>query len=55
MPWGVTRMVLDHGMLVRLPLQLAWRSEPYEVVTRSGGELSRPAQMLGDILMRHPS
>jgi hypothetical protein len=38
-------------MLVRLPLQLKSRSEPYEVVTRKGVELSRPAQMLVSILM----
>jgi len=35
---------------VRLPLQLKSRSEPYEVVTRVGVELSKPAQMLVDIL-----
>jgi len=50
MPWDVARMALDHGMLVRLPLQLKSRSEPYEVVTRVGVELSKPAQMLVDIL-----
>ncbi|WP_410952955.1 LysR family transcriptional regulator [Pseudomonas sp. S1(2024)] len=51
MPWDVARMALDHGMLVRLPLNLKSRSEPYEVVTRVGVELSKPAQMLVNILM----
>jgi DNA-binding transcriptional LysR family regulator len=51
MPWDVAKVALDHGMLVRLPLQLKSRSEPYEVVTRKGVELSRPAQMLVSILM----
>lgn len=51
MPWDVAKMALDHGMLRQLPLQLNSRSEPYEVVTRHGVELSVPAQMLVDILM----
>jgi DNA-binding transcriptional LysR family regulator len=51
MPWDVARVALDHGMLVRLPLQLQSRSEPYEVVTRQGVELSAPAQVLVEILM----
>ena len=51
MPWDVAKVALDHGMLVRLPLQLQSRSEPYEVVTRQGVELSAPAQVLVEILM----
>ena len=51
MPWDVARVAVEHGMLVRLPLQLASRSEPYEVVTRRGVELSGPGRVLVDILM----
>ncbi|HGY9625782.1 LysR family transcriptional regulator [Pseudomonas juntendi] len=51
MPWDVAKVAVDHGMLVRLPLQLMSRSEPYEVVTRRGVELSSPARLLIDILM----
>ncbi|MDD1961455.1 LysR family transcriptional regulator [Pseudomonas sp. 39004] len=51
MPWDVAKVAVDHGMLVRLPLQLKSRSEPYEVVTRKDVELSTPAQMLVSILM----
>ncbi|MFP3862572.1 MULTISPECIES: hypothetical protein [unclassified Pseudomonas] len=51
MPWDVTKVAVDHGMLARLPLQLKSRSEPYEVVKRKDVELSTPTQMLVSILM----
>lgn len=51
MPWDVAKVAVDHGMLVRLPLQLMARSEPYEVVTRREVELSRPANVFIEILM----
>ena len=51
MPWDVAKIALDHGMLTRLPLQLNSRSEPYEVVTRHGVELSVPTQLLIEVLM----
>lgn len=53
MPWDVAKVAVAHGMLVKLPLQLFSRSEPYEVVTRRGVDLSGPAQVLVDILMDH--
>ncbi|MDD2089824.1 LysR family transcriptional regulator [Pseudomonas guariconensis] len=52
MPWDVAKVAVEHGMLVRLPLQLMSRSEPYEVVTRRDVELSSPTQVLIDILMQ---
>ncbi|WP_110972342.1 LysR family transcriptional regulator [Pseudomonas huaxiensis] len=51
MPWDVAKVAVEHGMLVKLPLQMLSRSEPYEVVTRRGVELSGPAQVLVGILM----
>lgn len=51
MPWDVAKVAVEHGMLVKLPLQMLSRSEPYEVVTRRGVELSGPAQVLIGILM----
>ncbi len=51
MPWDVAKVAVEHGMVVRLPLLIKSRSEPYEVVTRKEIELSRNAQLLIDILM----
>lgn len=51
MPTDVARMALDHGILAALPLQLASRSEPLEIVTRHGASLSVPAQLLIDELL----
>lgn len=51
MPWDVAKVAVEHGMLVRLPLQVKSRSEPYEVVTRKGVELSGAARVLVAILM----
>jgi DNA-binding transcriptional LysR family regulator len=50
MPTDVARMALDHGILAALPLRLASRSEPLEIVTRHGVSLSVPAQWLIDEL-----
>jgi DNA-binding transcriptional LysR family regulator len=50
MPTDVARMPVDHGILIALPLTLAARSEPLEIVTRHGASLSVPAQWLIDEL-----
>jgi DNA-binding transcriptional LysR family regulator len=50
MPTDVARMALDHGILAALPLRLASRSEPLEIVTRHGVSLSVPVQWLIDEL-----
>lgn len=48
MPVDVAQMAVTHGMLVRLPLVLKSRSEPYEIVTRQGVALTAPTQLLID-------
>ncbi|MDB6051723.1 MAG: LysR family transcriptional regulator [Pseudomonas sp.] len=51
MPADVAQMFLDHGILIRLPLALISRNEPYEIVTRHGVGLTAPTQLLIDELM----
>ena len=51
MPLLVAQVALRHGMLVRLPLELKSRNEPYEIVTRRGVELSVPTRLLIDELI----
>lgn len=51
MPADVAQMSLDHGILIRLPLALTSRNEPYEIVTRHGVGLTAPTQLLIDELM----
>lgn len=46
MPLDVARLTLDHGLLKRVPVEIRSRSEPYEIVTRKGADLSVPARML---------
>lgn len=50
MPWDVAKLNVSQGSLVELPLYFHSRSEPYEIVTRRGVELSSPSQALIRIL-----
>jgi DNA-binding transcriptional LysR family regulator len=49
----VARFYTGHGVACTLPLQLASRSEPYELVTRRGAPLSHGARMLMDAIVAH--
>ncbi|WP_462402382.1 LysR family transcriptional regulator [Pseudomonas sp. Marseille-QA0332] len=51
MPFDVVRLDIECGTLLRLPLQIKSRSEPYEIVTRRGVDLSNAARSLIDFLM----
>ncbi|WXL26981.1 LysR family transcriptional regulator [Ectopseudomonas mendocina] len=51
MPWDVARVPVEQGMLIQLPLHIRSRSEPYEIVTRRGVELSNMTHALIEILM----
>jgi hypothetical protein len=47
----VAKFCTRHGITCMLPLALASRSEPYELVTRRGAPLSPGARMLHDALL----
>jgi DNA-binding transcriptional LysR family regulator len=47
----VARFGAEHGVTCMLPLQLASRSEPYELVTRRGAPLSPGAKMVMEALV----
>jgi DNA-binding transcriptional LysR family regulator len=51
MPVDVAQSALNHGMLIRLPLELNSRNEPYEIVTRRDVELTVLTELLIQELM----
>lgn len=51
MPFDVVRLDIECGTLIKLPLQIKSRSEPYEIVTRRGVDLSNAARSLIDFLV----